>query len=129
MSDKKTILVVEDEKPLLKAIQTKLERNDFEVLTARKAEEAYDYLNDKNVDGVWLDHYLLGKEDGLDFVAKVKSDNNWKKIPVFVVSNTASSDKVRSYINFGVDKYYTKADYRLDNIIDDIKNSIEKVNE
>jgi hypothetical protein len=43
-----------------------------------------------------------------------------------VVSNTATQEKVQSYISLGVDKYYTKADYRLDAIIEDIKNNFEK---
>jgi hypothetical protein len=42
-------------------------------------------------------------------------------VPIFVVSNTASADKVQSYLQLGVNKYYTKADYRLDDIIKDIK--------
>lgn len=118
----KTILVLEDERPLLAAIQKKLELNSFEVVTARSVEQAFNYLaDDVRVDAVWLDHYLLGKESGLDFVAKLKSSEQWKAIPIFVVSNTASPDKVQSYMHLGVEKYYTKADYRLDQIIKDIE--------
>lgn len=124
---KKTILVVEDEKPLLKAIQSKLEKNDFRVETAKKMEEALTKMKElERVDVVWLDHYLLGHKSGLDLITKIKGEKKWKSIPVFVVSNTASADKVRSYINLGVDKYYTKADYRLDKIINDIIHSLEE---
>ena len=35
MSTNKVILVVEDERPLLEAVQDKLEKNEFDVLTAR----------------------------------------------------------------------------------------------
>jgi len=118
----KTILVVEDEKPLLDAIRIKLEKSGFSVVTARTAEQAYGLLEDINkIDVIWLDHYLLGKENGLDLVVKIKSHEAWKSIPVFIVSNTASADKVKSYINLGVNKYYIKANYRLDNIITDIR--------
>ena len=119
---KKTILVLEDERPLADAIKKKLELNDFEVLTARSVDQGFGYLKDvSDVAGIWLDHYLIGKENGLDFVAKLKSDSQWKAIPIFVVSNTATPDKVSSYMHLGVDKYYTKADYRLDQIIGDIQ--------
>ncbi|MBU2229586.1 hypothetical protein KJ810_04220, partial [Patescibacteria group bacterium] len=60
-----------------------------------------------------------------DFVTKIKENNRWKSIPVFVVSNTASHEKLRAYLQLGVKKYYTKADYKLENIIADIKSSIE----
>ena len=124
----KVILVLEDERPLLEVIKTKLEKNDFEVVTARSADQAMNYLKDKvQVDAVWLDHYLLGKESGLDFVAKMKHDGSaWRQIPIFVVSNTASSDKVQSYLRLGVKKYFTKVDYRLDQIVADIKAFLEK---
>lgn len=122
----KTILVLEDEKPLLEAIRLSLEKNGFAVVTARSVEQAWNYLTDVgNVEIIWLDHYLLGKEDGLDFVAKIKNNEQWKHIPVFVVSNTASQDKVVSYINLGINKFYTKSDYRLDQIIDDIKSALK----
>ncbi len=120
--DKKTILVVEDEKPLMDAVKRKLEISGFYVVTARDVEQALGYLEDlEKVDLVWLDHYLLGKENGLDLVTKMKTEGSkWKNIHIFVVSNTATPDKVDSYLHLGVDKYYTKADYRLDDIIKDI---------
>jgi len=122
----KTILVVEDERPLLEAIKTKLENNGLEVVTARTVAQALAYLEDlKTVDGIWLDHYLLGREDGLDLVTKLKSEDSvWKHIPVFVVSNTASEEKVKAYMQFGVDKYFVKSEFRLDQIIIALKESL-----
>jgi DNA-binding response OmpR family regulator len=124
---KHIILVVEDERPLQEAIKAKLIKEGFEVVTARAVREAYNFLKDiKNVEAIWLDHYLLGQENGLDFVVAVKENNQWIKIPIFVVSNTASPDKVQTYLRLGVHKYYTKADNRLDQIIKDIKKFLNK---
>lgn len=120
------ILVIEDEKPLQEAIKIKLELSNFDVVTARSVEQAINFLKDiKNIDVIWLDHYLLGKENGLDFVIKIKNNNKWKKIPVFIISNTASQEKLKSYMNLGVEKYYVKANYRLDDIIKDIKRTLK----
>jgi CheY-like chemotaxis protein len=120
--EEKVVLVVEDEIPLQKAIQKKLEDDGFQVVTARKVKQAVNFLKDlERIDLIWLDHYLLGREDGLDFVARIKNEEENKNIPIVVVSNTASSEKVRSYLRLGVDKYYTKADYRLSSILEDIK--------
>jgi len=127
----KIILVIEDEKPLVHAVKTKLEKSGFEVASARTAAQALQYLEDGGrADGIWLDHYLLGKENGLDFVTTLKSHGGrWSAIPVFVVSNTASPDKVQSYIRFGVKKYYVKSEHRLDEIIADITRSLENPDE
>ena len=119
----KTILVVEDERPLLEAIDIKLKKSGFEVVTTRTVEQAKEYvLALKQVDAIWLDHYLMGKEDGLDFVAWCKEDKNEmiKNIPIFVVSNTTSPDKVATYLSLGVRDYYVKSNFRLDEIIANI---------
>ncbi len=120
------ILLVEDERPLINAIKAKLELNGFDSVSARTVNQAVDYLESlESVDLVWLDHYLLGKENGLDFVTKMKNEDKWKKIPIFVVSNTATAEKKYSYLTLGIDKYYVKSDHRLNEIINDIKELLE----
>lgn len=141
---KKTVLVIEDEPSLLEVINAKLEKNGLNVISSRSVEQAFAgkiiendlgaitvdslkqalmYLESlEEVDAIWLDHHLLGKEDGLDFVKKFKANGEkWNKIPIFVVSNAASPKTVKSYINSGVNKYYVKSDHRLDKIVEDIK--------
>ncbi|NCN25504.1 hypothetical protein COT94_02365 [Candidatus Falkowbacteria bacterium CG10_big_fil_rev_8_21_14_0_10_37_14] len=122
------VLVVEDERPLLEAIKEKLERNNFKVFTARSVDEALARLEEAGiVDVIWLDHYLLGKASGLDFVGKCKEKNSkYSHVPIFVVSNTASDDKVQAYLKLGVTKYYVKAEKRLDEMIVDIRETLAK---
>jgi DNA-binding response OmpR family regulator len=118
----KTILVIEDERPLVHAIQTKLEANGFIVVTARTFDQGLDYLeNVEKIDAIWLDHYLPGDKTGLDFVADLKKpESKWNKLPIFIVSNTASSGNVRSYMHLGVSRYCVKAEHRLDQIVKDL---------
>jgi DNA-binding response OmpR family regulator len=125
--NKKTILVIEDERPLVQAIETKLEKNGFIVVTARTVDQGMSYLKDiPTIDAIWLDHYLPGEKTGLDFVAELKSPKSkWNKLPIFIVSNTASSGNVRSYIRLGVTKYCVKAEHRLDQIIKEIGSFLE----
>lgn len=124
---KKVILIIEDERPLLEAIKLKLEKSNFEVVTACTISQAEDYIsNFVKVDAIWLDHYLVGKATGLDFIAWCKEENNAKcvNIPIFVVSNTASSDKVTTYMTLGAKKYFIKSNHKLNEIIDEISKSI-----
>lgn len=125
-----SILVIEDERPLLNAIKTKLEINHFDAVSARSVEQALGYCKDGvEIDAVWLDHYLLGRETGLDFVAKMKEEQSLKNIPIFVVSNTGSPDKKHIYMRLGATKYFVKSDHRLDSIIEEIKNYLENPDE
>jgi CheY-like chemotaxis protein len=121
-----TILVVEDERPLLEAIRLKLESHSIETATCRSVQQALSYLEDiHSIDAIWLDHYLIGKESGLDLVVKIKADDSlYKSIPIFVVSNTASNEKVSAYMQLGIEKYYVKSNFRLDDIVLDIKEKL-----
>jgi DNA-binding response OmpR family regulator len=125
---KKTILVIEDERPLVKVIEAKLEKNGFDVVTARTVKQGLNYMEDLgSIDAVWLDHYLLGEETGIDFVTVVKSQGSkWSKTPIFVVSNTASNTNVQTYMRLGVTNYSVKAEHRLDDITHDVKSYLDK---
>jgi DNA-binding response OmpR family regulator len=119
---KPTVLIVEDEKPLQNAIQDKLIKEGFDTVTARSVGQSLDMLKEiKKIDVVWLDHYLIGRENGLDFVKEMKSNEEWKCIPIFIVSNTATAGKVKRYLELGIEKYYVKAEHRLDEIIKEVK--------
>jgi CheY-like chemotaxis protein len=114
----KVVLVIEDDRLLYKVIEKKLAEKGLKVVAARSVAEAWDYLQGSGtVDAVWLDHYLLGPENGLDMVARMKSDDRYRGIPVFLVSNSASDDKINSYIQLGVKNYFAKINHRLSEII------------
>ena len=118
----KIILVLEDEIPLLNVIKKKLSLHGYTVIGARSVEQGMEYLREVDkVSAIWLDHYLLGEDTGLDFVIKLKDEESkWKDMPIFMVSNTATPDKIQAYINLGVNKCYTKAENRLDAIIKEV---------
>ncbi|MEI8067319.1 MAG: response regulator [Candidatus Shapirobacteria bacterium] len=117
-----TILVVEDETLLLQAITKKLTLSGLNPVSCTSGEQALDYLKNlpelPNV--IWLDYHLKGM-DGLDFLEEVKANPKWKNIPVVVVSNSASLEKVHHMLALGANKYLLKAEYRLDQIIETVK--------
>lgn len=123
----KTILVIEDDLSLQAAIKAKLETEGFKVLTANGSDQAFRHLKEApKLDVIWLDHYLFGHEDGLAVVSRLKKvGSKWRHLPILVVSNTVSPDKLKSYIDLGVQRFYTKVDYKLERIVDDIKVFLE----
>lgn len=122
-----TIMVVEDEILLLQAISTKLKLTGIDVLSCSSGKQALDYIEtlEKLPDAIWLDYYLKDM-NGLAFMQQVKSNKNWANIPVIVVSNSASPEKVTTMLGLGVKKYILKAEYRLDEIIDMIQSFIKE---
>jgi len=121
-----TILVIEDESLLLQAITKKLTITGLNPVSATSGEQAIDYLNslEELPHVIWLDYHLKGM-DGLTFLEKIKANPKWKDIPVVVVSNSATPDKVHHMLALGADKYILKAEYRLDQIIETVKSFIQ----
>lgn len=125
-NSKPTILVVEDEVLLLEAICKKLKIENIDPISASSGKQALDYLKNlsRMPDAIWLDYYL-GDTDGVGFMKKLRANRKFQNIPVVVISNSASPQKVELMYKLGAKKYLIKADHRLDEIINDIKNLIK----
>lgn len=119
------IMVVEDENLLLQAITKKLQLSEIDVLSCSSGQQAIDYLGnvDELPDAIWLDYYLKDM-NGLAFMQEIKHNPAWEHIPVLVVSNSASPDKVSNMLGLGAKRYILKAEYRLDEIITMIREFI-----
>lgn len=117
------VLVIEDEQLLLFAIKKKLEVAGFSTRDYSSAIEALAYLEtaEKLPDAIWLDYYLKDM-NGIEFMHKLKESDRTANIPVLVVSNSANQDKVSAMFALGVKKYFLKADHKLEEIIEEIKN-------
>ena len=129
-NDKPTVMVVEDEVLLLEAISKKLQLNNINVVGASSCKQAFDYLESlsKKPDAIWLDYYL-GDLNGVDFMQQLRKNREWMSIPVLVVSNSASPEKVQKMLDLGVKKYMIKAEHRLDELVEEIKSFVKEINE
>ncbi len=126
---KPTVMVVEDESLMLQAISKKLELNGISAISCSSGKQAVDYLNNISElpDAIWLD-YQLKDMDGLEFMRQLKKNEKCAQIPVIVVSNSASEDKVHSMLALGAKQYLLKAGYRLDELIPIMKQFISENN-
>ncbi len=124
---KYTVMVVEDEALLLQAICLKFTKIGINVISCTTGEQALGYLQDleKLPDAIWLDYYLTDM-NGLDFIQKLKTHEDWLKIPIIVVSNSASDEKTKNMLALGIKKYIIKADYRLEEIVDILETVIKE---
>jgi len=119
-------MIVEDEGLLLQAVSKKVSLSGMEAVSCASAEQALDYLKNfpELPDAIWLDYHLKDM-DGLEFMKNLKKNPAWAAMPIFVVSNSASPEKVKGMLALGAKKYLLKAEHRLDEIIDSIKKFIQ----
>jgi DNA-binding response OmpR family regulator len=117
------ILIVEDEDLLLQAIIKKMQIEGIQTVGCTSGEQAIDYLKNLEVlpTAIWLDYYLNGGMNGLEFLEQLSKNEKWKEIPIIVVSNTATEDKVSKMIALGASKYFIKAENKLEDMVKYIK--------
>lgn len=120
--DKKTILVVEDEVAMLKAISVKLEKENFNVLQAEDGEAGFSIAIDKKPDLVMLD-IIMPKLDGLTVMKKIRKEGGiWgEQVPIIMLTNLSDPESVSEAARYKVYDFLVKTDWRLEDICNLVK--------
>ena len=104
MTETQRVLVVDDERQILRALRIILRDAGFEVATAATAHEALDALALRPPDAAILD-LILPDGNGVDICRSIRE---WSEMPVIVLSAVGEeAEKVRA-LEAGADDYVTK---------------------
>ncbi len=121
MANRKYVLVLEDEVLLSRAIVSKLEQEDMQAVSFGLISQAINYVKKNGLPSVvWLDYYLIDG-NGVEFMKKFYQTKSHKDIPVVVVSNSATQEKIDDMLELGAKEYLPKAENSLDNIVKHVK--------
>jgi DNA-binding response OmpR family regulator len=122
LSNKK-ILVVDDEKPLAKALELKLSHAGFDVKTAFDGREAIDAIKNNHFDLILLD-LVMPKLDGFGVMLEMKQNNI--QIPIIVTSNLSQKGDNDKAKELGAIEYFVKSNTPLSDIVNYIKTALIK---
>ncbi len=101
------ILVVDDDKQIVRLIQSYLEKNGFTVLTAFDGDNALRIIRHERPDLVVLDLMLPGK-DGWEITKAIRADANLAATPILMLTaRIEDTDKILG-LELGADDYLTK---------------------
>ncbi len=81
----KKILAVDDDNDILDVIRIILEEEGYEVFTLANGKHVFDMVKENAPDLILLD-VMLGGLDGRDICRALKEDQNYKNIPVVMIS-------------------------------------------
>lgn len=118
----KKILIVEDEKPLSKALSLKLSGSGFEVKVAGNGDEALEELNGTSYDLALLD-IMMPKRDGFSVLEELKKASN--KTPVFIMSNLGQNEDIKHAEALGAKGYIIKSNTPLSKIVEKITSFLQ----
>jgi DNA-binding response OmpR family regulator len=100
------IVIAEDEEMLLKAMEFKLLKEGFEVITCSNGEEAMEQIVSQNPDIIITD-IKMPIVSGLEIVKKVKKELKLT-IPIIILSSVGFENTVEEAFDLGVDDFITK---------------------
>ncbi|MBI3671798.1 response regulator [Candidatus Azambacteria bacterium] len=126
-SEKKKILVVEDEATLNQIYQNKLESSGYEVVSAYDGEDAIIKAGETMPDLVLLD-LMLPKKSGYDVLTEMKKDEKIKDIPVMILSNLGQEEDVKRGISLGAVDFVTKSNIKLADLMKKIEEVFKNKN-
>ena len=117
------ILVVDDEKVIVKGIKYNLEQEGYQVVCAYDGEEAVNRAKDSSIDLILLD-VMLPKMDGLTACRTIRSFSN---VPIIML--TARSEDIDKILGleYGADDYITKP-FNIREVASRIKAILRRVN-
>lgn len=102
-----TILVVDDEEPILELLRFNLEKEGYQVRVAKDGPEALVSIESKQPDLLVLDVMLPGM-DGLEVCRRLRINSKYQQIPIIMLTAKGEEiDKVLG-LELGADDYMTK---------------------
>lgn len=100
------ILVVEDERMMLKVIEFRLKKDGFEVLTAEDGKAGIEAIKNWHPDVIITD-IMMPYVSGLELIAYTRNDLQLK-IPIIVLSAVGLEKTVVEAFGLGADDFITK---------------------
>lgn len=126
-SEQKKIFIIEDHRPIAKALELKLAHAGFATKTASDGEKALQILSQETFDLIVLD-LVVPKIDGFTFLEEIKK-RGLSSPKVIVVSNLSQPEDIKRAKELGVSTYFVKSDTPLKTIVEHITHMVEQKTE
>lgn len=112
MADQKKVLIIEDDKFLLKLYSDKLSHEGFLVSMAISGEEGLGKVKQEKPDLVLLD-VILPQKNGFDILGALKLDPETKDVPVVMLTNLGQDSDIKTGMDLGAADYLVKTDFSI----------------
>lgn len=99
------IIIIEDDRAILRGLKDNLEYESYEVLTATDGEQGYRLIKEQSPDLIVLD-LMIPKMDGYELCRKVRSEGVTTPI-LMLTARSQEMDRVHG-LDIGADDYVTK---------------------
>jgi two-component system, sensor histidine kinase and response regulator len=113
MSDRPSILVIDDEPNNFDVIQTLLGTEGYTFHYASSGQRALDRLDRLQPDTILLD-VMMPDLDGIEVCRRIRASIEWRSIPIILVTALTDKAELQRCLSTGADGYITKPVNRLE---------------
>ncbi len=117
------ILIAEDEKPMAKALELKLNASGYEAKAVGNGREALEEMAKADYSILLLD-IMMPEVDGFGVLSELKNKNN--KAKVIMLSNLAQEEDMKKAKDLGAIGYFVKSDTPIAQIVEEVKKALIK---
>jgi DNA-binding response OmpR family regulator len=107
-SNRKRILVVDDDPELLQLVRVLLSRINVDTVTVEDAAAAAQELRNPPLPDLLILDLMLPDVSGVEFLRQMRSKPIFDNVPVLVLSALIDPDHIRQALDAGADRYLTK---------------------
>ena len=119
------VLVVEDDDNTRAMVRRMLEREGLEVLEAENGRVALEVLETRTPELVLLD-LMMPEMDGFELVSRLRQREDWKAIPVVVLTAKELTEADRDRLNGSVKRVLQKGAYGRDELMQEVRDIVRR---
>lgn len=117
----KRILIADDEKPIARALELKLNHSGFAATSVYDGQQALDLLSKDKFDLLLLD-LMMPQADGFTVLEELKKRGS--SMPVIVVSNLNQPEDIKKAMDLGAKDFFIKSDTPLSGVVEHVKHTL-----
>ena len=104
----KLVMLVDDSEVLRKITVFNLKKHGYEVIEATNGEEALQKLQEGIKPDLMLLDIMMPKMDGFTVLKRLQENEEWKKIPVIVLTAKGGEEDEKTALSLGATQVMTK---------------------
>ncbi|MDP2363562.1 MAG: response regulator [Ignavibacteria bacterium] len=104
---KKVILIADDSPTIRKFVSVSLKVKGFEIIQAADGMQALEIMPTGHVDLVITD-LNMPNIDGFELIKAIRSSEEYKEIPIIILSSLSGSEEIEKGIQYGANAYLLK---------------------
>ena len=121
--NQKSVLVVEDETPIARALEIKMKRENLLVTCVANGNDALSALREQNFSVMLLD-LMIPEPDGFSILESLQNSDDLNRPNTIAVTSNLSQEEDRERVaSLGAEKYFIKSNTSLNDLVAWVKDN------